>query len=660
MPMAPRHSDALGTKVGLMNMQRLLFFFIVCVFWCHVTLAATSYTQGTSQQGSTVEGIPSLPGKEITPSDMQKHFPAPLGGSAPSLPFLPDAAPLIPALPLQQSKNVEEKETSQEKNIYYPQKPHVEPWVPTSNPTPQTKEKSAEAKALEERFRQALQPSYVSDEQGENPLGEKVISTNPKPTGFPPLEVMLGQMLMAGFTGTEVERLSPIAKLIKEGKVGGVFLEPVPVQKQTAGQEHELLAMAQSGLSAAQSAATLARVGIPGNIESSGQARRLIATLQSFLPKDALPLWVAIEQEGGAVQTLRKDLGFAGLVSAARLGQGTEEQTEIAARRAGLEMAGLGINFVLGPAGDVNVNPLSENIGQRYRSFGVDADQVAAHVQAFGRGLLAAKVLPCLRNYPGTGSYVRGFAPTASSFGQKNILESIADISGAWQLRELVPYERSLRAQVEASSQSAPEQDTLQDASFALQPALVYHRAYDAMYPVPLSSKMLTEMVRQQWGFQGLILSQDLRALQPFFSLEESVLQSVLAGADILFITEPPAMADPASSPLAGLGVLSSLPGMGNVQALAGLMDKAKNSEADMNEEALIQMLLQNQAGSFLPGAFGAEVKAKPLTGLATQAEKVYAVLEQLVKSGRISETRIRQSWLRIHHAKEQKLLTSF
>ncbi len=659
--MAPRHSYALGAKVGVVRVRSfvVLLLVMVCAWCCDSAMAATSVTHDTSTHSQGV--IPSLPGTEITPADMQKHFPTPLGGSAPSFPFMPDAAPLIPSLPLQGTEKPKEANgATQENTVQYPQSPKVEPYAPKASPTPPSTEKSTEAKALEERFRRALNPSFTFDEQGENALGQAVISTNSKPTGFPSLEVMLGQMLMVGFTGTEVERLSPIAKLIKEGKVGGVYLEPIPVQTVPANSEHDLLAMAQSGLAAAQSAAVLAQVGIPGNIESPGQVRRLVATLQSFLPKDALPLWVAVEQEGGAVQALRKDLGFAGLMSAARLGQDSVENTEVTARRAGLEMAALGINFVLGPAGDVNVNPLSEKIGQRFRAFSADETQVAAHVQAFGRGFWAAKVMPCLRNYPGTGSYVRGFAPAASSFGQKNILESITDISGSWQLRELVPYEKNLTIPKQVEGEVKASSKVTSEPSFALQPALVYHRGYDAMYPVPLSSKMLTEVVRQQWGFQGLILSQDLRALQPFFSLEESVLQSVLAGADMLFVTEPPAMVDPASSPLAGLGALSSLPGMGNVQALAGLMDKAKNSEADMNEEALIQMLLQNQTGSFLPGVLGAEVKAKPLTGHATQAEKVYAILLQLVKSGRISEARVRQSWLRIHKAKEETLLTSF
>ncbi len=687
---------------------RGLYIFSLCLYclilWQGLSFAATSVTHGTSGQNSGIEGIPTLPGREITPQEMQQHFPAPLKGSAPSMPFIPDAAPLIPALPL------EKKSTPAENTLPYPTAPaapkfSVDTFTPSApksaaSPRPQT-EKSPEQKNLEEHFRRALQPNTPSHTPGSleapstvdgaaSALGQEILSTgsqlpDSQSGSLPKLEVMLGQMLMAGFSGLEVERQSPIVSLIREGKVGGVFLEPVPVPQKTSGQE-DLLAMANSGMTAQQSAAVLAQVGIAGNVASPGQVRRLIATLQSYIPQKSLPLWVSIEQEGGAVQTLRPDLGFAGLASAGRLGQNTVEQTEIAARRAGLEMAGLGINMALGPAGDVNVNPLSEHIGQRFRSFGADAAQVTEHVLAFGRGLHAAKVLPCLRNFPGTGSYVRGFAPVAAAnHGQKNILESIPDISGAWQQRELSPYTTAL-AQVTPLGGNITSAGQSPQPLFALQPALVYHRGYDAMRPVPLSSALLQGMVRDEWHFQGLIVSQDLRALQPFFSLEESILQSINAGVDILLVTEPTPMVDPASSPLAGLGVLSSLPGMGNIEALAGLMqnnlgqnNSGQNaSEADKSEEALVQMLLQNQAGgilsaipaisgtanipglSSLGGTMGAEVKAKPLTGLATEAEKVYAALLRLVQSGRISEARIAQSWLRIQKAKQNLGLIAY
>ncbi len=685
----------------LFQCRKYLRVFMCAVFTLallqSMALGATSVTQSTGDASSGIEGVPSLPGTEITPQDMQKHFPKPLGGSASHMPFMPDAAPLIPALPLQstgtgtgtgggsqeqgeqmgqggqrgQSSSRGEHNASQPNGSLQENAAGASstgvflPQVPASPPpygVEDARMRTPQQKALQERLLQATgQHENVDNAQGDesSPAGNALArSEQVEAEGFPPLEFMLGQMIMAGFTGTEVEGPSPIVALIKAGKVGGVFLEPIPPKESKA--QAPMLAMAPSGFSAQQSAALLGQVGPHGNIESAGQARRLIATLQSYVPPKGLALWVGVEQEGGQVQTLRKDLGFEGLASAARLGQGSTEATEIAARRSGIEMAGLGINFVLGPAADVNINPLSEDIGRRFRSFGSDAQQVAQHVMAFGRGLLAANVLPCLRNFPGTGSYVRGFTPAPTSMGgQRNILETLPDISYTWQQHELTPYresiQRALGLEYGVGASGAAADGTKSGHKmvyFAIQPALAYHRVLDSLRPVPFSSTALTAILRGQWAFQGLVLSQDLRALQPFFSLEDSVLQSVQAGADILFVTEPVALVNAANSPLAGLGALSGLPGVENLEELVGLMDNAKKDAQQGNEEALLQMLMQSGAGKFLPNALSAQVKAKPLTGIATEAEKVFATLLSLVRAGRISEARVRASWLRIKAAK--------
>ncbi len=478
--------------------------------------------------------------------------------------------------------------------------------------------------------------------------------------GYPSLEIMLGQMIMGGFTGTDLENDAPILTLIKQGKVGGVFLEALPLQAQAStsfgsmGQGVQPLALIQGGqgahgsqtaqagfLSQTQAQGLKVPLGPQGNIASPTQLRQLTATLQRAVPTNALPLWVAVEHEGGSVQSLRKDLGFEGLAAAAVLGQGTVENTEIAARRAGIEMASMGINFVLGPAGDVNVNALSENIGKRFRSFGPNPAQVTAHVLAFSRGLLATKVLPCLRNFPGTGSVVQGFAMSAST--TPNFLQTIPDLAASWQQAESTPYVKSIA----------------QNFGGAMQPALVYHRGYDALYPVPLSQVVLQGILRGHLGFKGIILSPDLRALQPFYSLHDSILLAITAGVDILFISEPAATVAQQDTGM-GLNALNIL-GQGlsaqqgtpqsPMQAMEKIMQDAKDGK-NVDQAALSKALLQNSLGKVLPGAFQAQVKANPLKGRATQAELVYSALLQLVKNGRISEARIRQSWERIQSAK--------
>ncbi len=640
-----------------------IIFFIFCFFSC-LTLHSLAFSATPQNSGNTE----TLPGIEITPQQMQKYFPAPLKGDAKTIPLVPSIVPLTPISP-QSKKNApsspvpiipnlrQPKEENQPKQDFIPSIPQThENFLDFSKPKtsilPAQRQTLSHPKHLPltptgnvESMGLPTPPSSVDNSQTQNTnqtLNTFGQSTTGLPKELPSLEIMLGQMIMAGFTGTVLESNAPILTLIKTGKVGGVFLQAIAHKDNTANAQtpnpHAPLAMQQGGQTSFQNsllAQSINSMKIPlgqqGNILSPTQLRMLIASLQHAVPQNASPLFVAVEQEGGAVQSLRKDLGFEGLAAAAYLGQGSAEKTEIAARRAGLEMAGLGINFVLGPAGDVNVNPLSESIGQRFRSFGINEQLVAAHVLAFGKGLLATKVLPCIRNFPGTGSVVRGFlaAPTAfvTQEGTQNFMQSIPDMVGSWQERELFPYK--------------------QDINYAVQPALIYHRGLDALRPAPLSANILQTILRERLGFQGIILSQDLRTMQAFFSLEDSILQAIQAGTDILLITEPAAsIANP--SPLQGFGPL------GESNIITEILGSGTTENNLASSEQLSKKLLQQSLGKVLPGAFQADVRATPTTGLANEATKVYDILLRLVKNGTISTERIVQSWQRIQQAKKQ------
>ncbi len=610
------------------------------IFCATCTQAATSQSTSSAVQNAGVPSLDTLPGTEITPEQMQKYFPAPLKGTAKGMEGGAGIAPHVPVLPV--------------KPLASP--PHdgvVLPIVPKQSTTVPSFLRVAPS---------APQTPALTPARSGEVVPRAPIQTNTSPTlplvaqknGFPPLEMMLGQMVMAGFTGTDMENDAPVLALIKQGKLGGVFLEALPPKSPQKEQMMQaplpLMAGGQgkqgmgAGLLSASTQAQGSKIplGVQGNIASPTQLRQLIATLQHAVPEGSSALWVAVEQEGGTVQSLRRDLGFEGLAAAASLGQGTVENTEIAARRAGIEMASLGINFVLGPAGDVNVNPLSESIGKRFRSFGPSPSQVTAHVQAFTKGLFAAKVLPCIRNFPGTGSVMQGFASSGNT--TPNFLQTIPDLAASWQYGELSPYAQS----------------SLQNYGAAIQPALIYHRGYDALYPVPLSQKVLHHVLRGQLGFRGIILSPDLRALQPFYSLQESILLAITAGVDILLVSEPAATM-PLQDSFLGLGNLGALDILGqglgdesksdNMQELAEVLQNAKDGQ-QVDQTALSKALLQNSLGKFLPGAFQATVQSKSQQGIATQAELVYATLLQLVKQGRISEERVRQSWVRIRDAK--------
>lgn len=426
--------------------------------------------------------VTTTPGTEITPEMLRDSFPAPLSGSAPGLELRPDPAPLFP-----------NRSTG---------------W-PTGRPTGRPSAPAHPAPL-------PPAPPVLAQPQGGKGLHAPSAASSPAPRAVsdaaaepPSLERMVGQMLLVGFIGTELKNTSPVLNWLRRGVVGGVVL-------------------------------------LPRNVVSPPQVRLLTAMLQQAARQErGIPALVAVEQEGGLAQTLPPSKGFDGMSAAARLGQGTVEATETAARRGGLELAALGLNLNLAPVADVNSNPLNEEIGKKFRAFSPNPAYTSLHVRAFGRGMAAANVIPCLKYFPGTGniSGMRSMAGSASF-----VPLSLPDMGGTWRSVELRPYADALA----------------QGWTGAVMPALAYHRGLDALHPATLSPRMITELLRQRMGFQGVVISNDLEALAPWYTLEDAVLLAVRAGADMLFV---PGQGDAAPDGAALHGVLVRLVREGRISS---------------------------------------------------------------------------------------------
>lgn len=291
-------------------------------------------------------------------------------------------------------------------------------------------------------------------------------------------------MLMVGFRGTDVSDDDPIVGHIRSGAVGNVLLF-----------ERDLTADG----------------GSDRNIRSPEQVKALIRTLKAAVPT-AIPLWVAIDQEGGRVQRLRPNRGFQeNYPSAQTLGQGSVDETHAVAGRMGRELADLGIDMDFAPVVDVNVDPLSPAIGKIGRSFGADPERVARHGMAFGDGLERTGILPCLKHFPGHGS------------ARADTHNGAADVSDTWRSIELVPYRRAFAA----------------GWSGAVMTSHVFHASLDSKYPASLSRTITTELLRGILGWSGLVVTDDLHmgAVTEHYSIEETIRLAVLAGADILIFS---------------------------------------------------------------------------------------------------------------------------
>jgi beta-N-acetylhexosaminidase len=318
-------------------------------------------------------------------------------------------------------------------------------------------------------------PNPPETEPGLNP---------PAPAGgdLHALDDMIGQMLVVGFNG-QASSDGWTRKLIGQihsGKIGGVIL-------------------------------------MDRNLGSRAEVQSLIAALAAAAP--SLPLLVAVDQEGGAVERLGPKQGVTPLPAAANMArQVTAEAAGLRYASLAAELKSLGFNLNLGPVVDLSRNPESRIITRLGRSFGSDPATVAAFARAFIRGHRLAGVLTAAKHFPGHGS----------SAGDTHT--QLVDLTASWSQAELEPY-RSL-------NHTEPPQIVMVGH--------LYLERFDAQRKVPasLSRDAIEAMLRRQTGFAGAVMTDDLDmgAIRRNYTLEDAAVLAVAAGSDLILVsnaTEP-------------------------------------------------------------------------------------------------------------------------
>jgi beta-N-acetylhexosaminidase len=294
------------------------------------------------------------------------------------------------------------------------------------------------------------------------------------------LRQKVGQLLMVGFRGLEAGTRSPIIQDIRVGRVGGVVLF-----------DRDLALHSEQR-----------------NIRSAGQVKRLIASLQSAA---AVPLLVAVDQEGGQVARLKKRHGFPETVSAQRLGEtGDPELTRRHADETAAALARAGFNLNFAPVLDLNVHPANPIIGRLERSYSADPGAVVRHARAVIAAHRERGVGCCLKHFPGHGS-----SRHDSHLG-------FTDVSDTWTPLELEPY-RELIARGEAD---------------VVMTAHIFNRRLDPEFPATLSKKTIEGLLRRKLGFAGVVVSDDLdmQAISANYDRETALALALNAGSDILLI----------------------------------------------------------------------------------------------------------------------------
>ena len=235
------------------------------------------------------------------------------------------------------------------------------------------------------------------------------------------------------------------------------------------------------------------------NVRDVDQVAELTAALRAEYP----PVLVSTDEEGGDVTRLELSTGssFPG-----NWALGVVDNVTVTAEVAtaiGSLCARAGVNLDLAPCADVNSNPANPVIG--IRSFGSDPELVARHVAAFVQGLQRCHVAACAKHFPGHGD-------TAQD-SHHELPRAEGDLEAA-----LEPFRAAIEAGVKA-----------------IMTAHVVVPSYGDI-PATVSRRLLTDLLRSELGFKGLVVTDalEMRGLADSVGIEEGAVRAIEAGADAL------------------------------------------------------------------------------------------------------------------------------
>ncbi|AKZ58068.1 Sugar hydrolase [Streptomyces ambofaciens ATCC 23877] len=251
----------------------------------------------------------------------------------------------------------------------------------------------------------------------------------------------------------------------------------------------------------------LASVGLFGrNIASAGQLAALTAQLRA----ERGDVLVAIDEEGGDVTRLEVRTGSSFPGNLALGAVDDVELTREVAAELGRRLAACGVNLNWAPSADVNSNPDNPVIG--VRSFGAGTDLVARHTAAYVTGLQSVGVAACTKHFPGHGD---------TAVDSHHAMPRIDVGPDVLAERDLAPF----RAAIAAGSRAVM-------SAHILVPAL------DPDRPATLSRRILTDLLRGELGYGGLIVTDgmEMRAISGTYGIERGSVLAIAAGADAICV----------------------------------------------------------------------------------------------------------------------------
>ena len=242
------------------------------------------------------------------------------------------------------------------------------------------------------------------------------------------------------------------------------------------------------------------------NMESKDQVKSLITDINKTSKSAGLtPLFIGIDQEGGAVARMEDQL--IKVPPAEELGKEPIEQAVSLAKQSGTELKDLGFNINFAPVAD---------LGLTYgRSFSTNPDDVVRYASAVGKAYDEAGLWYSYKHFPGIG---------------KTDVDLHADTSVVPVSKETLLNEDT-KVFVDLIKQSKPN-------TYAIMVSHAMYPQIDAAHPSSLSKAIITDWLRKDMGYNGVVVTDDMDmgALAKHYTFSDMAVQSILAGSDILLV----------------------------------------------------------------------------------------------------------------------------
>ena len=242
------------------------------------------------------------------------------------------------------------------------------------------------------------------------------------------------------------------------------------------------------------------------NVESPTQLANLTASIRAANPRAV----ISIDEEGGDVSRLYQRDGspFPGNGVLGRLDD--EKLTYTVGQQVGRELRAVGVNLTLAPDVDINSNAANPVIG--VRSFGATPDLVSRHGVAWTRGVQSMGVAANAKHFPGHGDTAQD-----SHVARPTVDAPLSTL----RARELAPFVAAVNGGVQTIM-----------TSHIMVPAL------DPDHVATFSSLTLTDLLRGEYGFEGVIVSDalDMAGASADIGIPAAAARALAAGCDLLCI----------------------------------------------------------------------------------------------------------------------------